>query len=161
VIPARLFPILNAVGCVILTGFILLQWFAGKTVAEDLHKSRSQTILETNARIDAEKRARLLQSDVDGLKASIESIQKASELAEKELALKTAQEAILNASLAEAQGKVKEWEEAVKARDEAIVQRDAKLKERDDKLREMSGSLLSTRKRLDEAIAELKQAGAR
>ena len=49
---------------------------------------------------------------------------------------------------------MKEWEEALKVRDAALAERDTKLKK-------LNASLISTRKRLDEAIAQLKKAGAR
>lgn len=160
-IPVRLLPIVNAIGCLVLAGFILVQWFDGKSVEKDLHEARSQTILEKNARMELEERAKLLQSDVEGLKASIESIQAAAEIAEKKLAEQSVQFDATVKALEEAQGKVKEWEEAVKARDEAIALRDTKLKETTEKVVELNSSLVSTRRRLDEAVAELKKAGAR
>ena len=43
----------------------------------------------------------------------------------------------------------------------AILKRDAAITERDSKLKELNGQLVATRKRLDEAVAELKKAGAR
>ncbi len=160
-IPARTLPIVNAAGCLVLAGFILVQWFDGKSVAKDLHEARSQTIIEKNARLEIEERAKLLQSDVEGLKASIESIQASAELAEKKLAEQSAQLDITSKALEDAQGKVKEWEEAVKARDEAIALRDTKLLEASEKVSQLNSTLVSTRKRLDEAVAELKKAGAR
>jgi peptidoglycan hydrolase CwlO-like protein len=161
VIPVRLLPLLNAVGCVVLAGFILVQWFDGKNVEKQLHEARSQTIVEKNARMEIEQRAKLLQSDVEGLKASIVSIQASAEIAEKKLAEQSVQFDATVKGLEDAQGKVKEWEDAVKARDEAIALRDTKLKEATDKVVALNASLVSTRKRLDEAVAELKKAGAR
>lgn len=159
-IPARTLPIVNAVGCVVLAGFILVQWFDGKSVAKDLHEARSQTIVEKNARLEVEERAKLLQSDVEGLKSSIESIQASAEAAEKQLAEQSLQFDANVKALTDAQTKVKEWEEAVKARDEAIALRDTKLKEATDRLTELNASLVSTRRRLDEAVAQLKKAAA-
>ena len=49
----------------------------------------------------------------------------------------------------------------MKERDEALQKRDEALAERDSKLKEINGQLVATRKRLDEAVAELKKAGAR
>lgn len=153
--------IINAAGCLALAGFILLQWFEGHATEAKLEQARKEIILEKNARLEAEHRAKLFESDITGLKASIESIQKASELAQKELGEKNALVDAANQSLQDAQGKVKEWEDAVKKRDEAITLRDSKLTELTEKLKESNASLLATRKRLDEAVAELKKAGAR
>jgi chromosome segregation ATPase len=147
-------PVINAIGCLVLAGFILIQWQGGQSLSRELHQSRSREILETNARLEAEKAARDLRADMDGLKASIDSIQQAAAIAEQEMAAKVEEARGLAGLVAEAQAQIKTWEEAVKARDEAIVARDAKLKELDE-------ALVATRKRLDEAVAELKKAGAR
>ncbi len=151
---ARWLSILNAIGCLVLAGFILIQWRGGQSLSRELHQSRSREILETNARLEAEKLAKGLQADLDGLKASIDSIQQAAAVAEEEMAAKVEEARGLAGLVTEAQNQIKTWEEAVKARDEAIVQRDAKLKE-------LNEALVATRARLDEAVAELKKAGAR
>jgi chromosome segregation ATPase len=151
---ARCLSILNAIGCLVLAGFILLQWHGGRLLSNELHQSRSREILEKNARLEAEKLAKGLQADIDGLKASIDSIQQAAAVAEQEMAAKAEEARRLAGLVTEAQARIKTWEEAVKARDEAILARDAKLKELD-------AALVATRKRLDEAVAELKKAGAR
>lgn len=151
---ARLLTILNAVGCLLLAGFILIQWRGGEALSRELHETRSREIVEKNARLDAEKRGRQLQADIDGLKASIDSIQQAAAVAEEEKEAKAEEIRKLGELVTQADGQIKTWEEAVKARDEAIVQRDAKLKE-------LNEALVATRKRLDEAVAELKKAGAR
>lgn len=151
---SRFLPWLNAAGCLVLVGFILLQWRGGQALTRQLHESRSREILESNARMDAEKAVAQLQSDLDGLKVSIDSIRSAAESAEKERAAKAAEVERLAAALVTAQDAVKTWELAVKERDAAIAARDGKL-------RELSDALVATRKRLDEAVAELKKAGAR
>lgn len=158
--PARTLPIVNAVGCLVLVGFILVQWFEGRTVSKELHEARSQTIVEKNARMELEERTKLLQSDVEGLKASIESIQASADIAEKKLEEQSVVFDLNVKALEDAQTKVKEWEEAVKARDEAIALRDTKLKEATDKLTQLNASLVSTRKRLDEAVTQLRKAAA-
>lgn len=157
----RTLPIVNAAGCVLLVGFILVQWFGGQSLREQLHEARSREILETNARIEAEKLAKRIQSDIDGLKASVDSIQQAAEVAEKELAFKNEEIGKFAAGLAQATEQLKTWEAAVKERDEAILKRDEAITERDSKLKELSAQLVATRKRLDQAVAELKKAGAR
>ena len=148
---ARVLPFVNVAGCLVLAVFIVIQWRGGQVLSDELQQSRSREILEKNARMDAEKMSRQLQADIDGLKASIDSIQQAAAEAEKAMAAK---EEEAKGLAGQAQDQIKTWEEAVKARDEAIVQRDAKLKE-------LNEALVATRKRLDEAVAELKKAGAR
>ena len=59
----RLLPVLNAIGCVVLVGFILVQWRGGQALSRELYESRSREILEKNARFDAEKLSRQLQAD--------------------------------------------------------------------------------------------------
>lgn len=151
---ARVLPFINLAGCLVLAGFIVIQWRGGQVMSEELRESRSREILEKNARMDAEKMSRQLQADIDGLKASIDSIQQAAAEAEKNMAAKEEEAKGLAGLVTQAQDQIKTWEEAVKARDEAIVQRDAKLKE-------LNEALVGTRKRLDEAVAELKKVGAR
>lgn len=157
----RLLPVLNAIGCLVLVGFIFIQWRGGQMLSRELYESRSREILEKNARFDAEKLSRQLQADLDGLKASVDSIQQAAEVAEKELATKNEEIGKFAAGLAQATEQIKTWEVAVKERDEAILKRDAAIAERDAKLKELNDQLVATRKRLDEAVAELKKAGAR
>jgi len=48
-------PIINAVGCVVLVGFILIQWFGGRVLDKKLHDAQEREILEKNARFEAEK----------------------------------------------------------------------------------------------------------
>lgn len=151
---ARVLPFVNVAGCLLLAGFIVVQWVGGQALSDELHASKSREIHEKNARLDAEKLSRQLQEDIDGLKASIDSIQLAAAQAEKDLAAKSEEAKGLADLLTKAQEQIKTWEEAVKARDEAIAQRDGKLKE-------LNEALVATRKRLDEAVAELKKAGAR
>lgn len=151
---ARLLPIFNAIGCAVLMVLIVIQWKGGQALEDQLHASREQTSVETKARLEAEKRALQLQSDVEGLKASIDAIREASDRdkqaadeAGKFAADKASEAAALTAGLGKAQEQLKVWEEAVKSRDE--------------KLKELNAALVATRQRLDEAIAKLKQAGAR
>ena len=151
---ARLLPIINAVGCVVLVAFILVQWIGGNVLNKKLHEVETKLIHESNARINAEFDKQKLQQDIEGLKASIDSIRKDSEQNAKDLEARSAEVTALNANIVDAQTKVKEWEEALKARDEAITARDTKIKELND-------NLVSTRKRLNEAVEQLKKAGAR
>jgi chromosome segregation ATPase len=153
-VSARLLPIFNAIGCAVLMVLIVVQWKGGQILEDQLRESHAQTLVETNAHQESEKRAVQLQSDVDGLKASIDAIREASDRdkqaadeAGKFAADKASEAQALTAGLGKAQEQLKVWEEAVKSRDE--------------KLKELNEALVATRQRLDEAIAKLKQAGAR
>ncbi len=151
---SRLVTILNAIGCLVLAGVILIQWQQGQRLSDQLLASRSKEITQANARVEAEKLTRQLQADIDGLKASVDSIQQSAALAEQQLNTKAEETKSLATQLSQTQEQIKTWEAAVKSRDEALTLRDAKLQEIND-------SLLATRKRLDQAVAELKSAGAR
>jgi peptidoglycan hydrolase CwlO-like protein len=157
----KVLPIVNAVGCIVLVGFILIQWFGGEMLREKLHEAESREIIEKNVRFEAEKKAKTLQSDIEGLKSSVDSIREAAETAEKLVEIKDQDIVKFSAALEEAKTKIGTWEQAVKDRDDALLKRDAAIAERDSKLKEINGQLVATRKRLDEAVAELKKAGAR
>jgi chromosome segregation ATPase len=148
---ARLFSIVNAVGCLLLAGFILIQWQGGTRLEEALQTSRREAADERKLRTEAEKRAAGLGSDIEGLKASIDSIRKdaADQIAAAKAQMGQSEE--LHKNLVLAQEQLKLMQEAIKTRDEA-------LKVRDEKLKEYGDALTATRKRLDEAIAKLKEA---
>jgi chromosome segregation ATPase len=116
-----------------------------------LQAARREVADERKARSEAEKRAANLSSDIDGLKVSIDSIRRAAEEQVQETKAQAGQAEALHTNLVQAQEQMKLMEEAIKARDEA-------LKVRDEKLKEYGEALTATRKRLDEAIAKLKEA---
>ena len=150
----RFLPFFNAAGCLVLLGVVLFQWRAGQEVSRRLHESRSVEIVERNARAEAEELGKRLQADVDGLKASIDSMRHAAELSGRDLAAKDVELKTMVAAMEQARERIAAWEAAVRDRDEAIAARDLRLKELDV-------LLSATRKRLDEAVAELGKAGAR
>ena len=82
---------------------------------------------------------------------SIDSIRRAADEQVRATKEQAGQAETLHANLLQAQERIKVMDEAIKARDEA-------LKVRDGKLKEYSEALTATRKRLDEAIAKLKEA---
>lgn len=151
---ARVFAILNAVGCLCLTGFVFVQWFLGNALEKELAGANRSLRDEQNAHFETHERATRLEADVTGLKASLDSLRVSAEEAEKALAERVKEAEVMQVGLAKCSAQAKVYEEAIKARDEA-------LKTRDDKLRELNEALVATRKRLDEAIARLKEAGAR
>lgn len=144
---SRVLPILNAIGCLVLAGLVVVQW--NKELVLDQKLTRLGTEL-TTAREQAAaegKRAAGLERDISVLKESIESSQQASEEAARRFAEKETQTAGLEVEITTAREQVKTWQDAIAARDA--------------KLRELNDELSATRRRLDEAIAKLKEAAAR
>lgn len=140
-------PILNAVGCLILAVVVVVQW--NKELALDQKLTRLGTELTTakeQAAAEA-KRATGLERDIFVLKESIESSQQAIEEAARRFAEKETQSAGLEAEITTAREQVKTWQDAIAVRDA--------------KLRELNDELSATRRRLDQVIAKLKEAGGR
>lgn len=147
-ITQRFLPILNLVGCALVTSVIVAQWFKERgldvrieTLGKQLHVARDQ-------KAESEKRVTALESDVVQLKEAIEASTEArqeAEVAASRIAAEHNEKMRQFATAGEDQ--VKTWETAVA--------------ERDDKIRALNTSLVFTRERLNEAIARLKEAGAR
>ena len=143
----RALTILNAVGCLVLTGLVVAQWMKERAMREELSAVTRQlaTARDEVAR-EAQRRA-ALERDIAMLKEAVESTQKAAESTTRELSEKSTLATGLQTELAAAREQVVQWETALKARDERI--------------QSLTGDLAATRKRLDEAIAKLKAAGAK
>ena len=144
---SRVLPILNAVGCLILAGLVVVQW--NKELALDQKSARLGTELaaaKEQAAAEA-KRAAGLERDISVLKESIESSQQASEEVARKFEEKVTQCAGLEAEMIIAREQVKTWQDAIATRDA--------------KLRDLDAELTATRRRLDEAVTKLKAAGAR
>jgi len=150
-VKSRVLPILNATGCLILTGLVVTQWRLerghlrdSKNLQGELAGSRETLTAET-------RRSASLERDIAALKESIEATQQASEAAIRSLAEQSSQAEGLQTELAttreQAAIQIKSWEAAIAARDA--------------KLKDLNTDLTATRARLDEAITKLKAAGAR
>ena len=150
--PSRFLPIVNLVGCLVITGIILAQWLKERGLDDSITRLNQQ-LVATRDELGSEKtRATALENDVTQLKESIESTLKARQETEaalaKTIAERDTQAAASVATANEAnQEQVKVWEKA--------------LAERDEKIRDLGTSLKAARERLDEAISKLKAAGAR
>lgn len=144
---SRFLPILNAVGCLILAGLVVVQW--NKELALERKSTRLGTELAAaQEQAAAEtKRAAGLERDIFVLKESIESSQQASEEAARKFAEKVTQCSGFEAEMIMAREQVKTWQDAIATRDA--------------KLRDLDAELTATRRRLDEAVTKLKAAGAR
>lgn len=145
---SRILPILNLIGCILVTGVIVAQWRKEKDLGERVNSISTELRSSREQTAEAEKRALALEGDVAQLKESIEATAAARLLAEEEAA-KIATEH--NQKMAEfttaATEQVKTWQDAIATRDE--------------KIKELNATLSATRSRLDNAIAKLKEAGAR
>jgi chromosome segregation ATPase len=151
VTPSRFLPILNLVGCLLITGVILAQWLKERGLDTRI-KELNQQLVTTREQHDAEKtRAAALENDIAQLKAAIESTVQARNETEDAMAKLVAESQAQDASVASTHQanleQVKKWEAAIA--------------ERDAKIRELNSSLGTTRELLDKAIARLKEAGAR
>lgn len=144
---SRVLPILNAIGCLVLTGVVVLQWQRERALYESLSNLKTELHAANDQAAAETKRAAGLERDIAVLKESIEATQKAAEASARLMEEKTAQAAGLETEVSAAREQVKTWEAAIAARDE--------------KLRALDAQLAATRQRLDDAIAKLKEAGAR
>ncbi len=148
---SRFLPLLNLVGCLLITGIILAQWFKERGQNTRITQLAHQLTVARDQR-DAEiKRTAALEGDIVQLKEAIESTVQARNETEAAMAKLVAESQTHAASLATAtqsnQDQAKVWETAIA--------------ERDTKIRELDAELTNTRRRLDEAVSKLKQAGAR
>lgn len=144
---SRALPILNAAGCLILSGLIVLQWQRERAVSQTLAKLKTEWVASQEFSAAETQRAANLGRDIGVLKESIEATQKAAETSAQLLEEKVNQVTNLDIEVAAAREQVKTWQIAITGRDE--------------KLRALNAELTATRRRLDEAIAQLREAGAR
>ena len=148
-----LIPLINAIGCAILLGIVALQLTQSEKRREAYRTLQVQAHAMAEERDEAVKRAESLAQDLAELKQSLMETQKAADEA---------------ARLSKIQGE--ELTAATTARDQASAERDAlrqqvvqweaAIKERDQAITERNEALVALRKKLDEAIAQLKKAGA-
>ena len=143
----RALPILNAIGCLALTGLVVVQWQRERANIADLVTLRADLATAT-ARATAESERRsALERDLAVLKEAIDSTQHAAEATARQLTEQTTLTTAVQTELTAARAQVAAWETALKTRDERILALDA--------------DLTATRQRLAEAIAKLKAAAAR
>lgn len=144
---SRVLPILNAIGCLVLTALVASQWLKERKSDQALTATQSELTAAKEFSASETRRATALERDIAVLKESIEATQKSAEEAARAAAEKTTEASVLEAEITAAREQVKTWEAA--------------LAERDAKLRSLDAELLATRQRLGAAIAELKAAGSR
>lgn len=140
-------PILNTIGCLVLTGLIVSQWARERTHLGDIQQLKSQLVVSEQKLANEFKQSTGLEKDIAALKESIELTRKGNEQAAIDLIAQTRQAEQLQAELNAAHEQVAAWEAAIN--------------ERDSKLLHLDADLTATRQRLNEAISKLKAAGAR
>lgn len=143
----RTLPIVNAIGCLALTGLVVVQWRKERSMHDELADTKAKLSLSLQQTEEEVKHRKALERDIAVLKETIESAQKAAEASTKDIVEKDRTVTQLQAELTAAREQVTVWEAAMKSRDEQI--------------RTLDGNLAATRKRLEEAIEKLKAAGAR
>jgi uncharacterized coiled-coil DUF342 family protein len=148
-----IFTIVNAIGCVVLLGIVAMQWAQNEQRREAYRTLQVQAHAISEERDEAVKRADALVNDLADLKQSLIETQKVAD--EAALVKKQMGEELLASTTARDQAtaerdalrkQIAEWEAAIKLRDQTIT--------------EQSEAMVALRKKLDEAIAQLKKAGA-
>lgn len=150
---SRWFPIVNAAGCVVLCGIVAMQWRQNESRRAAYRQLQVQAHALEEQHDEALQKLDALNTDIDDLKQSLLQTQKAAdeaalqnaEQAEQLLASNTAcDQATTERDAMRAQ--ITQWETAIKERDQAIIERNE--------------AIAALRKKLDEAISQLKKAGA-
>ncbi|MEO8615319.1 MAG: hypothetical protein ABI600_09275 [Luteolibacter sp.] len=144
---SRFLPIVNAIGCLVLTGLVVAQWAKERTHLREIQQLQSQLVLSEQKLADEFKQSAGLEKDIAGLKESIDLTRKSSEQAAISLIDQARLTDRFQAELSAAREQVNAWE--------------ASINERDAKLLRLNSDLIATRERLNEAISKLKAAGAR
>lgn len=138
----RSLPMINALGCLVLAAVVFSQW--GKESRADAATSHLRSELAAagvHAETDA-KRIADLERDIAVLKQSFEATRLAAAVAQKRSG-----PAGTEGELTAAREQVETWKSS--------------LADRDSRISELEAELVTTRRRLDEAVVRLKQAGAR
>lgn len=150
---SRWFPLLNAAGCAVLCGIVATQWWQNESRRAAYRQLQVQAHAVEEQRDEALQRLDALKTDIADLKQSLLQTQKAAdeaarlntEQAEQLIASNTARDQATTERDA-MRAQITQWETAIKERDQAII--------------ESNEAIAALRKKLDEAISQLKKAGA-
>lgn len=144
---SRVLPILNAIGCLVLTALVASQWLKERKSDQVLIATQSELSAAKEFSASESQRATVLERDIAVLKESIAATQKSAEEAALAAATNATAANVLETEVTAAREQVKAWEAA--------------LAERDAKLRSLDAELIATRQRLDAAITKLKSTAER
>lgn len=143
----RVLTILNTIGCIILAGWVVFHWFKERRMHENLTFIQSEFIRSEKLAAIESERAAALERDIAVLKETIEMTQQAAARSANSLTAATSLTHELRNEINASHKQLNTWKSA--------------LAERDAKIRSLNAELISTRQRLDAAVAALKAAGAR
>lgn len=150
----NLFTIVNAVGCLVLLVIVSLQWQQSEQQRKAYRDIQMKEHAANEAKAEAVTRADALMLDLTELKQSLMETQKNADAAgllhQQKLEELSTTKAAYDQAAAERETlkkSITEWEAALKLRDQTIT--------------EQNTSMIALRKKLDEAIAQLKKAGAK
>lgn len=149
---SRILPVANLIGCLLITGIIVVQWLKERGFNHRIEALNEELVIARDEVESGKTRVAALENDVSQLKESVESTVLARKEAEEALARLTAERDAQVAAQTETAQKL--MQEQVQVWEKAIADRDARI-------RELGASLGTTRARLDAAIEKLKEAGAR
>ena len=144
---ARTITWVNAIGCLALVALVVVQWRGEYVSGRELAHLRT-SLAEANTKA-AEETARCvaLERDLQVLKDAAEQSGKAVESSKSVAMTKDARIVELEAAIKQAGGDVDKWQAAIA--------------QRDDRIRKLEAEVAEARRRLNEAVAKLKAAGAR
>jgi hypothetical protein len=150
----NLFTIVNAIGCLVLLVIVVLQWQQSEQQREAYRTIQIKEHAANEAKAEAVTRADALMFDLTELKRSYMETQKTADAAgldyQKKIEELSTTKSAYDQAAAERdalQKRITEWEAALALRDQTITEQNA--------------SMIALRKKLDEAIAQLKKAGAK
>ena len=144
---ARTLTWINAIGCLLLVALVVVQWRGEYVLGREVAVLRT-LLAEANAKLAEENtRCVALERDLQVLKDAAEQSGKAVESGKSSAMTKDARIAELESALKRAGGDVDKWQSAIA--------------QRDDRIRKLDAELNEARRRLNEAVAKLKAAGAR
>lgn len=130
---------LNAIGCLVLAGVVFSQWAKESRADAETGKLRVEIAMAQDFAASENNRALNLERDIAVLRESLEATRQAD-------AAKVFKSG-LRASLDDAHRQNDSWKKALAGRDARVA--------------ELEAELAATRRRLDEAVARLRQAGGR
>ena len=133
---------LNAIGCLILAAVVFTQWAKESRTDDAMIQLRLEVADARHLAETETKRTSDLERDIAMLKQSFEATRLAAIASQKSSGVSNMQD-----QLEESRRQIESWKTAIATRDARI--------------RELESDLTATRRRLDEAIVRLKQAGAR
>jgi septal ring factor EnvC (AmiA/AmiB activator) len=150
---SALFPLINAVGCAALCVIAAVQWRQNESHRALNRRLQVDAHAVQDQRDQALQRVDSLTADLADLKRSLLETQKAADEASRRNKEQTVQLVAANtvrdqttAERDALRAQITQWEAAIQERDRAIIERNE--------------DLLALRKKLEEAVAQLKKAGA-